>query len=74
MINDLVMNEKHDFDTPQMPFASSIGSTEYESEQTQFEFTAALMKLDRFIGLTSDEIKALDDWSDKTSEEPINFE
>ena len=65
------MSEKHDFDTPQLPFVPSIA---YESEQTQFEFTAALMKLDRFIGLTSDEIKALDDWIDITSEEPITFE
>ncbi|MBR2124209.1 MAG: hypothetical protein IJ934_03395 [Acetobacter sp.] len=68
------MSEKYDFDTPQMPFMPSIGSTEYESEQTQLEFAAALMKLDRFIGLTSDDIKALDDWGDKTSEDLINFE
>ena len=68
------MNEKQDSNTPQMPFMPSIGSTEYESEQTQLEFAAALMKLDRLIGLTSDDIKALDDWGDKTSEDLINFE
>ena len=67
----MISNErKTGFEHPstQMPFMPSIGSTEYESEQTQLEFAAALMKLDRFIGLTSNDIKALDDWGDKTSE------
>ena len=69
------MNEKQDSNTLQMPFMPSIGSTEYESGQTQLEFAAALMKLDRFMELTPHDIETHDNWRDNPPpESPYRYE